>query len=48
MLSKAQVKARPTVLWCYKKELDFSTLVILNYHSMKSVNIVILVIVKNV
>ncbi|CAF3557208.1 unnamed protein product [Rotaria sordida] len=25
MLSKAQVKARPTVLWCYKKELDFST-----------------------
>jgi N-acetyltransferase 10 len=29
MLSKAQVKARPTVLWCYKKELDFSTLVTL-------------------
>ncbi|CAF2384441.1 unnamed protein product [Rotaria sp. Silwood2] len=25
MLSKAQIKARPTVLWCYKKELDFST-----------------------
>lgn len=25
MLSKAQVKARPTVLWCYKKELGFST-----------------------
>lgn len=25
MLSKAQVKARPAVLWCYKKELDFST-----------------------
>ena len=24
MLSKAQVKARPSVLWCYKKELDFS------------------------
>jgi N-acetyltransferase 10 len=23
MLSKAQVKARPTVLWCYKKELGF-------------------------
>lgn len=25
MLSKAQVKARPSVLWCYKKELGFST-----------------------
>ena len=24
MLSKATVKARPTVLWCYKKELGFS------------------------
>ena len=24
MLSKASVKARPSVLWCYKKELDFS------------------------
>jgi N-acetyltransferase 10 len=25
MLSKSQVKARPSVLWCYKKELDFSS-----------------------
>ncbi|XP_062513855.1 RNA cytidine acetyltransferase-like [Corticium candelabrum] len=25
MLSKAAVKARPSVLWCYKKELGFST-----------------------
>ena len=25
MLAKAQVKARPTVLWCYKKELGFSS-----------------------
>ncbi|XP_070617146.1 RNA cytidine acetyltransferase [Erythrolamprus reginae] len=25
MLSKAAVKARPTVLWCYKKELGFSS-----------------------
>uniref|UniRef100_A0A8C4QVS0 RNA cytidine acetyltransferase n=2 Tax=Eptatretus burgeri TaxID=7764 RepID=A0A8C4QVS0_EPTBU len=25
MLSKATVKARPTVLWCYKKELGFSS-----------------------
>jgi N-acetyltransferase 10 len=25
MLSKSQVKARPTVLWCYKKELGFSS-----------------------
>lgn len=25
ILSKAQVKARPTVLWCYNKELGFST-----------------------
>lgn len=25
MLSKARVKARPTVLWCYKKELGFSS-----------------------
>lgn len=24
MLSKAAVKARPSVLWCYKKELLFS------------------------
>ena len=24
MLSKATVKARPNVLWCYKKELGFS------------------------
>lgn len=24
MLSKAEVKARPSVLWCYKKELGFS------------------------
>lgn len=25
ILSRAQVKARPSVLWCYKKELGFST-----------------------
>ncbi|RNA28998.1 N-acetyltransferase 10 [Brachionus plicatilis] len=25
MLSKSQVKARPNVLWCYKKELGFSS-----------------------
>ena len=25
MLSKASIKTRPTVLWCYKKELGFST-----------------------
>ncbi|CAH1973722.1 unnamed protein product [Acanthoscelides obtectus] len=25
MLSKAEVKARPSVLWCYKKELEFSS-----------------------
>jgi len=25
LLSKATVKARPSVLWCYKKELGFST-----------------------
>ncbi|XP_057298678.1 RNA cytidine acetyltransferase-like [Hydractinia symbiolongicarpus] len=25
MLSKAQVRARPSVLWCYKKELGFSS-----------------------
>ena len=24
MLSKTQVKARPSVLWCYKKELELS------------------------
>lgn len=24
MLSKAAIKARPSVLWCYKKELGFS------------------------
>lgn len=25
ILSKSRVKARPSVLWCYKKELGFST-----------------------
>jgi hypothetical protein len=28
ILSKAQVKARPSVLWCYSKELGFSTCVL--------------------
>ena len=27
MLSKASVKTRPSVLWCYKKELGFTTCV---------------------
>ena len=27
ILSKTQVKARPSVLWCYNKELGFSTCV---------------------
>ena len=27
ILSKAAVKARPSVLWCYNKELSFSTCV---------------------
>lgn len=30
ILSKATVKARPPVLWCYNKELGFSTCVIPN------------------
>lgn len=25
MLTKAQVKAKPSVLWCYNKDLGFST-----------------------
>jgi N-acetyltransferase 10 len=25
MLSKARVKAQPSVLWCYKKDLEFSS-----------------------
>lgn len=25
ILANAQIKARPSVLWCYKKELGFST-----------------------
>lgn len=25
MLSKTSVKARPSVLWCYKRELGFSS-----------------------
>ena len=29
MLSKATVKARPSVLWCYKKELGFSRYVLI-------------------
>jgi N-acetyltransferase 10 len=48
MLSKAQVKARPTVLWCYKKELDFSTFVTKLYYIKIDKNLFILVIVKNV
>jgi N-acetyltransferase 10 len=28
ILSQAQVKARPSVLWCYNKELGFSTYVV--------------------
>ena len=27
MLSKAEVKARPTVLWCYKENLGFTAFV---------------------
>lgn len=27
LLSKAQIKARPSVLWCYNKDLGFSTCV---------------------
>ena len=29
ILSKTQVKAKPSVLWCYKKDLGFSTCVLL-------------------
>ena len=29
MLSKAVVRARPSVLWCYKKELGFSRSVVM-------------------
>ena len=25
ILSKTQIKAKPSVLWCYKKDLGFST-----------------------
>lgn len=25
MLARARVKAQPSVLWCYKKELEFSS-----------------------
>ena len=28
MLTKAQVKTKPSVLWCYNKELGFSTWVL--------------------
>jgi len=31
MLSKATVRARPSVLWCYKKELGFTTSVKLGH-----------------
>lgn len=27
MLSKAQIKSRPTVLWCYKEKLELSRFV---------------------
>lgn len=31
ILTKARVKAQPNVLWCYKKELGFSTYVFAMY-----------------
>ena len=29
VLTKSQIRARPSVLWCYSKELGFSTCVVL-------------------
>ncbi len=37
MLSKATVKARPSVLWCYKKELGFTTFVSCHVPVLKKV-----------
>jgi N-acetyltransferase 10 len=30
ILSKSRVKARPSVLWCYKKDLGFSSSVVMS------------------
>ena len=35
MLSKAAVKARPAVLWCYKKELLFSRCAVISETTSK-------------
>jgi N-acetyltransferase 10 len=32
LLSQARVSARPSVLWCYKKDLGFTTYVSLQLH----------------
>ena len=36
LLSKAAVRARPSVLWCYKKELGFSTCVCARIPAMRA------------
>lgn len=36
MLSKSRVRTRPSVLWCYKKDLGFSTLALLSSDSLAS------------
>lgn len=41
MLSKAAVKARPTVLWCYKKELLFSRCAAVAVHAASSASKVV-------
>lgn len=38
MLSKASVKARPSVLWCYKKELHLSRCVVIRWHRIWEVH----------
>lgn len=48
MLSKSQVKARPSVLWCYKKELGFSSYVLLvNIFFILTIHLFFLDIVKS-
>ena len=38
MLSKAVVKARPSVLWCYKKELGFSRYILCLFNFLNVVH----------
>ena len=47
ILSKAQLKSRPSVLWCYKKELGFTRYLKLDCFFSRFLLYFVLVIAKN-